>query len=73
MYLYTCDIQEVANSIINLWHVKLPISRMNKTIQNSLTRNIPLNNKTGEPGTRTEKRVESKITNIHPAIVLHPS
>lgn len=65
-----CDIQEVANSIINLWHVKLPISRMNKTIGNSLTRNIPLNNKTGSRGKAS--RVEDNKY-IHPAIVLHPN
>lgn len=50
--------------------MKLPISRMNKTIGNSLTRNIPLNNKTGSRGKAS--RVEDNKY-IHPAIVLHPN
>lgn len=41
--------------------MKLPISRMDETIENSLTRNIPLNNKTGSRGLRNGKG-ESKIT-----------
>lgn len=50
---------------------------MDETIENSLTRNIPLNNKTGSRGLRNGKG-ESKITKyiyiyIHPAIVLYPN